>query len=174
MARLTIGAAEAEFRRYRALAQAAAEQLPWAQWRISLDPEINSIAVVMKHVAGNLRSRWTDVLTTDGEKPWRNREAEFADRDIPTSKLMKEVDELTYRVKEIVSNLTDEQFNGLYPLNDGKKWKYTSERLFQLLGHLNYHLGQINYHRRLLDQPVSLPDAVNQLDHPNKLATSKK
>jgi hypothetical protein len=45
--------------------------------RVALDPETNSIAVIMKHVAGNLLSRWTDFLTTDGEKPWRDRDDEF-------------------------------------------------------------------------------------------------
>ncbi len=46
---------------------------------IALDPNTNSIAVIMKQVAGNLLSRWTDFLTTDGEKPWRNRDDEFVD-----------------------------------------------------------------------------------------------
>lgn len=69
----------AEFRRYRRLAEGAIAQLTWEQLRLSLDTETNSIAVIMKHVGGNLRSRWTDALTTDGEKPWRNRDTEFID-----------------------------------------------------------------------------------------------
>ena len=44
-----------------------------------LDEESNSIAVIVKHMAGNMRSRWTDFLTSDGEKPWRDRDAEFSD-----------------------------------------------------------------------------------------------
>ncbi len=74
-----IPAFAAEFRRYRIMAERAAGQLTWPQLRQSLDPEVNSIAVVMKHVAGNLRSRWTDAFTSDGEKPWRNRDSEFVD-----------------------------------------------------------------------------------------------
>ena len=58
----------------RAVAQVADEKL-----HVALDENTNSIAVVMKHVAGNLTSRWTDFLTTDGEKPWRNRDDEFVD-----------------------------------------------------------------------------------------------
>lgn len=69
----------AEFRRYRGMAETAAAQLTWEQLRTPLDPETNSIAVIMKHLGGNLRSRWTDALTTDGEKPWRNRDQEFVD-----------------------------------------------------------------------------------------------
>lgn len=79
MTRMVIEAFEAEFRRHRLLAERAAGQLPWPTLRQPLDPEINSIAVVMKHVAGNLRSRWTDAFTTDGEKPWRDRDTEFLD-----------------------------------------------------------------------------------------------
>lgn len=77
--RPSMEAAEKEMRRYRGLAEKAAAQLQWPQLRIALDPETNSIAVIMKHMAGNLRSRWTDFLTTDGEKPWRDRDAEFVD-----------------------------------------------------------------------------------------------
>src|SRR5262245_63043034 len=58
----------------RAIAQLSDEKL-----HVALDPNTNSIAVIMKHVAGNLLSRWTDFLTTDGEKPWRNRDDEFVD-----------------------------------------------------------------------------------------------
>ena len=54
-------------------------QLPDDKLHVALDPNTNSIAVIMKHVAGNLLSRWTDFLTTDGEKPWRNRDDEFVD-----------------------------------------------------------------------------------------------
>lgn len=77
--RLVIGAIEAEFRRYRSLAEGAAAQLEWPMLRVPLDAESNSVAVIMKHIAGNLRSRWTDPFTTDGEKPWRNRDSEFVD-----------------------------------------------------------------------------------------------
>ena len=74
-----IPAFASEFRRYRSLAERATAQVSWDDLRISLDRETNSIAVIMKHVGGNLRSRWTDALTTDGEKPWRDRDGEFID-----------------------------------------------------------------------------------------------
>jgi hypothetical protein len=77
--RLIISAVEGEFARYRRLAEGAAAQLTFEQMRVALDPEVNSVAVIMKHVGGNLRSRWTDALTTDGEKPWRDRDGEFVD-----------------------------------------------------------------------------------------------
>ena len=65
------------FRYYKGLAERAMEQLADEQLFVSLDEEANSIAIVVKHMAGNMRSRWTDFLTTDGEKPDRNRDTEF-------------------------------------------------------------------------------------------------
>lgn len=67
------------FHRNKEHADAAIEQLTFEQLRVPLDPEINSVAVVMKHIAGNLRSRWTDCLQADGEKPDRDRDGEFTD-----------------------------------------------------------------------------------------------
>ena len=69
----------ASFRSNHKLANLAIEQVSDSKLHESLDEHTNSIVVVMKHISGNLRSRWTDFLTTDGEKPWRNRDAEFID-----------------------------------------------------------------------------------------------
>lgn len=65
------------FRSYRKLAEKAFEQLNDEEYFITLDEESNSIAVIMKHIAGNMVSRWTDFLTSDGEKPDRQRDLEF-------------------------------------------------------------------------------------------------
>jgi uncharacterized damage-inducible protein DinB len=131
----------------------------------------NSGGTLALHLIGNLNHFIGAVLGNTGYV--RQRDKEFSDRDISTSKLMKEIDEAIYRVKLIIGGLTDEQFYGKYPLQDDKPMKLTSERLIHILAHLNYHIGQINYHRRLLDQPVSLPDYVQQLDQPNTMAHQK-
>ena len=67
------------FRSNKGWADKAVAQLPDDKVHVALNPNTNCIAVIMKHVAGNLLSRWTDFLTTDGEKPWRNRDDEFVD-----------------------------------------------------------------------------------------------
>jgi len=67
------------FRYYKKLAERAMEQVTDEQLLAVLDGEANSIAIVVKHMAGNMRSRWTDFLTTDGEKPDRDRDSEFVD-----------------------------------------------------------------------------------------------
>ncbi len=67
------------FRNNKEWADKAIAQVSDDKLRQPLDANTNSIAVIMKHVAGNLLSRWTDFLTTDGEKPWRDRDDEFVD-----------------------------------------------------------------------------------------------
>ncbi|MGA2653960.1 MAG: DUF1572 family protein, partial [Terracidiphilus sp.] len=67
----------AVFRYYKRLAERAMEQVSEEQLFVALDDEANSIAVIVKHMTGNMRSRWTDFLTADGEKPDRNRDGEF-------------------------------------------------------------------------------------------------
>jgi hypothetical protein len=113
------------------------------------------------HLIGNLNHFICAVLGNTGYV--RDRDAEFSRRNVSSSEIIKNIDEVTYNVKIIVSNLTDEQLFGDYPLNDGKPAKITTERLVQLLAHLNYHVGQINYHRRMIEQPVSIADDVRKL-----------
>ena len=67
----------ASFRAYKKLAEKAFAQVQDEEFFVTLDEESNSIAVIMKHLAGNMLSRWTDFLTSDGEKPNRNRDMEF-------------------------------------------------------------------------------------------------
>lgn len=74
-----LSAAINAFEANKRLADRAVEQVPDGKLHVALDEHTNSIAVIMKHVAGNLTSRWTDFLTSDGEKPWRNRDDEFVD-----------------------------------------------------------------------------------------------
>jgi hypothetical protein len=80
--------ARAIFRQYKKLADGAIIQVSDADLYCVLDPEMNSIAIIMKHMAGNMLSRWTDFLTTDGEKPSRNRDSEFEDPPTPRAELL--------------------------------------------------------------------------------------
>jgi uncharacterized protein DUF1572 len=72
-----------QFRKMKKLAEDAIEQVSDDELVVMLDEESNSLAVIMKHMAGNLRSRFTDFLTTDGEKPDRNRDGEFEIDGVP-------------------------------------------------------------------------------------------
>lgn len=77
------------FRYYKKLAEDAMAQVTDAELTVTLDGEMNSIALIVKHMAGNMRSRWTDFLTTDGEKPDRQRDSEFVQPPATRAELMK-------------------------------------------------------------------------------------
>ena len=83
-----IESAVVAFRSNKGWADKAAAQLADDQLHVALDRNTNCSAVIMKHVAGNLLSRWTDFLTTDGEKPWRNRDDEFVDSLVDRPELL--------------------------------------------------------------------------------------
>jgi hypothetical protein len=74
---MVVSTLAAEFHKVKALADAAIAQLDDTQLHARLDDEANSVAMLMQHLAGNMQSRWTDFLTSDGEKPWRRRDQEF-------------------------------------------------------------------------------------------------
>src|ERR1044071_8170701 len=77
------------FRYYKNLAERAMAQISDDQLVAVLDIEMNSIAIVVKHMAGNMRSRWTDFLTSDGEKPTRDRDSEFENPPISRKELIE-------------------------------------------------------------------------------------
>src|SRR5512140_3028334 len=77
------------FRAYQKMGEGALEQVSDEQLFSTLDPEMNSIAIIVKHVTGNMRSRWTDFLTSDGEKPGRNRDTEFIEPPASREELLR-------------------------------------------------------------------------------------
>jgi Protein of unknown function (DUF1572) len=123
------------------LADRAVEQVADEKLHVALDASTNSIAVIMKHVAGNLASRWTDFLTTDGEKPWRNRDAEFVDSFGNRAEL------LTYWEKGWACLL--DTLKHLQPSDLERTVTIRGEphsvplALSRSLGHTCYHIGQI-------------------------------
>jgi hypothetical protein len=96
-----------ELRKVKALADRAIAQLDDQQLWVRLDPDSNSVAVLMRHMAGNMRSRWTAFRTTDGEKPDRNRDQEFEDTAISRSALLDEWEDGWRRVFDALEPLTD-------------------------------------------------------------------
>ena len=129
------------FEANKRLADRAVQQVPDDKLHTPLDPNTNSIAVIMKHVAGNLISRWTDFLTTDGEKPWRNRDDEFVDALRSRAELL----ELWERGWACLLKT----LKGLKPEDLGKTVLIRGEphsvplAMERSLGHTCYHVGQI-------------------------------
>ncbi len=100
------------------------------------------------HLVGNLQHFIGQVLGNSGFI--RNREAEFGDKNIATATLLKEIETTKEAVSKALTSLTPEQLAANFPIEVFGKPMTTSFFLMHLSGHLNYHLGQINYHRRIL------------------------
>ena len=96
-----------ELGKIKKLADKSIAQLNDDQLWVALDPEANSVAVLMRHMAGNMRSRWTDFLTTDGEKPDRHRDQEFSNERRDRSALVAEWEDGWRRVFDALAPLTD-------------------------------------------------------------------
>jgi hypothetical protein len=96
-----------ELQKIKKLADKSIAQISDEQLWTKLDPEANSIAVLMRHLAGNMRSRWTDFLTSDGEKPDRNRDYEFEEPPMTRGELMSEWEDGWRRVFDALTPLTD-------------------------------------------------------------------
>lgn len=133
---------EGEFRRYKALAESALDQLP--EDKLSEAPlGGNSLAIICWHIAGNLRSRFTDFLTSDGEKPWRQREEEFAQRSVSRAELDEKWNSGWNVLFSTLSDLSDENLTGSVSIR-GQQMLVT-EALQRSLAHISYHVGQVVY-----------------------------
>ena len=102
-----LDAARDEFQKIKKLGDKAIAQLSDAELQVKIDEESNSVAIIMRHMAGNMRSRWTDFLTTDGEKPDRFRDREFEDRTAARAELLAEWEDGWRRLFEAIDPLTD-------------------------------------------------------------------
>ena len=96
-----------EFHKIKKLADKAIEQLSDEQLHVTIDPDANSVAVLMRHMAGNMRSRWVDFLTSDGEKPDRLRDREFEDPQQNRADLLAEWEHGWQCVFDALTPLTD-------------------------------------------------------------------
>ncbi|MEP6783357.1 MAG: DUF1572 family protein [Acidobacteriota bacterium] len=102
-----MSAAVDEFQKIKKLADKAIEQLNDDQLHVTIDPESNSIAVIMRHMAGNMRSRWVNFLTSDGEKADRRRDGEFEDPHQSHAELLAEWEHGWQCVFDAITPLTD-------------------------------------------------------------------
>ena len=137
-----------QFLYYKLLGEKAIDQLEPEQLFISVNEDTNSIATIVKHISGNMLSRWTDFLTTDGEKEWRNRDSEFED----TIKTKEEVLEIWNKGWECFLNalnsLTANQLSDIiYIRNEGHT---VVEAINRQLAHYPYHIGQMVFYAKML------------------------
>jgi hypothetical protein len=123
-------------------AERAMVQIPDADWFTILDPEANSIAIILKHIAGNMHSRWTDFLTTDGEKPDRNRDAEFILEAGDTKEQLLSRWEAGWQcLFEALAPLTPEDLDRTVLIREEPH--SVLEAINRQVTHYAYHVGQI-------------------------------
>lgn len=131
----------AVLRQYKSLAERSMAQVNDEQLLESLDPEVNSIAITVKHLAGNMRSRWTNFLESDGEKPDRNRDTEFEDPPNSRAALMQLWQEGWDLVFAALEPLTDEDMNRAVKIRG--EAHSVMQAINRQLAHYTYHCGQI-------------------------------
>ena len=129
------------FRYYKKLAERAMAQVTDEQLVTALDSEMNSIAVTVKHMAGNMRSRWTDFLTTDGEKPGRNRDREFSEAPASRQALLDQWNQGWGCVFTALEPLTDADL--MRTITIRSEPHSVMQAINRQMAHYAYHCGQI-------------------------------
>jgi len=131
-----------EFRRYRALGDAALAQLKDQELAVG-DPYggRNSAAILVWHIGGNLRSRFTDFLTSDGEKPWRKRDEEFEGRTVSREEVLAKWNGGWDALFAALEPLTDEHLQQMIAIR-GQSFA-VHDALHRSLAHICYHVGQL-------------------------------
>ncbi|MBI3792474.1 MAG: DUF1572 family protein [Gemmatimonadetes bacterium] len=143
-----ISALTGEYTRYKALADGALAQLTDAELVVTPPGGGNSIATICWHVGGNLRSRFTEFLTTDGEKPWRQREEEFARRTVTHAELRAHWDGGWAVLFATLATLDDGQLAEVVTIR--RQPLRVDEALMRSLAHVSYHVGQVVYAARAI------------------------
>src|SRR6476661_5826846 len=138
----------AEYVRYKTMAEAAIRQLDDAQLAAHTSQNSNSVATICWHLGGNLRSRFTDFLTSDGEKPWRRREEEFQARSVTMPELLAHWESGWSALFATLAALGDADLSRTVTIR-GQSFR-VDEALHRSLAHASYHVGQVVYAARAL------------------------
>ena len=145
---MIINSIKSEYLRYKKLAEEAIQQTPEAGINKVLGEDNNSISVIVFHISGNLKSRFTDFLTTDGEKEWRKRDTEFEKRQLTKSELIYVWNEGWNILIKALEELTDDDLSKKVTIR--KKELSVADALHRSLAHLSYHVGQIVFIARVI------------------------
>jgi len=166
-----------QFLYYKTLGEKAMDQLEPEQLFVSFNEDTNSIATIVKHLSGNMLSRWTDFLTTDGEKEWRNRDSEFDSHFQGNDKetvmeLWNNGWDCFFRA---LNGLKPEQLSDIiYIRNEGHS---VVEAINRQLAHYPYHVGQIVFYAKMLKKrewtSLSIPKNKSNSYNSDKFSKEK-
>ncbi len=145
---MIISSIKSEYLRYKKLGEGAIKQTPEKGVNKLFGDDNNSISVIVAHISGNLNSRFTDFLTTDGEKPWRKRDAEFEERNLTKSELLQLWDDGWVVLLITLDELSDDDLDKMVTIRE--KELTVADALHRSLAHVSYHVGQIVYIARMI------------------------
>lgn len=165
-----------QFLYYKMLGEKAMNQLEPEQLFTAINEDTNSIATIVKHISGNMLSRWTDFLTSDGEKEWRNRDSEF-ENDLQSKEEVFELWNKGWKCLEnALESLKPEQLSDIiYIRNEGHT---VIEAINRQLAHYPYHVGQIVFYAKQLKksswESLSIPKNKSGNYNAEKFAKEKE
>jgi hypothetical protein len=165
-----------QFAYYKLLGEQTMNQLPDEALFWQYNSESNSIALIVKHLWGNMRSRWTDFLTTDGEKEWRNRDEEFENDSETRDQLLTRWNAGWDCLFNALDSLTDEDLQKeIFIRNMGHS---VLEAINRQLAHYPYHIGQIVFIGKMICgetwKSLSIPRGSSQAYNAEKFAQPKR
>ena len=164
-----------QFEYYKMLGEKTFEQLKEDQLFYKFNEDSNSIAIIVQHLWGNMMSRWTDFLTSDGEKEWRNRDLEFENEIKTRAEMMVKWSDGWKCLFSALDSLNDDDLNKLiYIRNQGHT---VTEAINRQLAHYPYHIGQIVFLGKMLSQnnwqSLSIPKNSSAQYNSEKFAQPK-
>lgn len=164
------------FKYYKKLGEGAIAQLSDADISAKPNAASNSIGLIVHHLSGNMLSRWTDFLTTDGEKSWRNRESEFDDDYADKASMMAAWEKGWSCLFDALEKLRPEDLSRLiYIRNEGQT---VMEAIQRQLAHYPHHVGQILYQAKVLKgdafTSLSIPKGNSASFNKDKFSQEKK
>lgn len=164
-----------QFLYYKMLGEKAMDQLEPEQLFVAVNDDSNSIAVIVKHLSGNMLSRWTNFLTTDGEKETRNRDDEFENTLTTKEQILEIWNQGWNCFLETLESLQPEQLSEIiYIRNEGHT---VIEAINRQLAHYPYHIGQIVFYAKQLKKEdwnsLSIPKNKSNSYNTDKFAKEK-
>lgn len=164
------------FRYYKSLGEKSFEQIPEEKLFWQYNPDSNSIAMIVQHLSGNMLSRWTDFLTSDGEKSWRNRDAEFEVVLSSKAELLGKWNAGWDCFLSALESLTESDLEKIiYIRNEGQT---VQDAISRQLAHYPYHIGQIVFAAKMCIEnewkSLSVPKGKSTDYNKNKFSQEKQ
>lgn len=164
-----------QFEYYKSLGDKTFEQLTFEELKKEFVTDSNSIAIIVKHLSGNMLSRWTNFLTEDGEKTWRQRDSEFEDAFYSKEELIAHWDKGWKCLFDAIKPLNENDLERIiYIRNEGHT---VAEAINRQIAHYSYHVGQIVFLGKLLIgenwQSLSIPKGHSSKYNKDKFSKEK-